>query len=83
VPAAPVPAAPVTPPAPALPRLVAIAATNSDAGVTRSAVLTVGDDVQILKVGDTVLKLVIKSIGTDVVELTEPATGRTFRLSLQ
>jgi len=81
--AAPVPAAPVTPPAPALPRLVAIAATNSDAGVTRSAVLTVGDDVQILKVGDMVLKLVIKSIGTDVVELTEPATGRTFRLSLQ
>lgn len=77
------PVAPVAAPEPALPRLVAIAATTSDAGVIRTAVLTVGEDVQILKVGDTVSKLEIRSIGTDIVELADPITGRTFRLSLQ
>jgi hypothetical protein len=73
----------VMPPAPVLPKLVAIAAMTSDAGVIRTAVLTVGDDVQILKAGDAVLKFVIKSIGTDIVELVDPTTGSTFRLSLQ
>ena len=84
-PAETMPAAPVVAPVPAplLPRLVAIAATTTDAGVVRTAVLTVGDDVQVMHVGDTVSRLVIQRIGADVVELADPATGRTFRLSLQ
>jgi len=77
------PAPVVRPPAPVLPKLVAIAATTGDAGVIRTAILTVGDDVQILKAGDTVLKFVIKSIGADIVELVDSSTGSTFRLSLQ
>jgi hypothetical protein len=88
-PSRPKPAAPVAsavelfvPPPPVLPRLVAIAATAGEGGVVRTAVLTVGDDVQILKSGDSVLKFVIKSIGADVVELVDSATGATFRLLL-
>jgi len=75
------PIEPAAPPAPVLPRLVGIATSTVDQ--IRTAILTVGEDVQMLKIGDTVSKLVIRGIGTDVVDLEDPITGRWFRLSLQ
>ena len=76
------PIEPAAPPAPMLPQLVAIAATTIDREVIHTAVLMVGDDIQMLKVGDTISRLVIRGIGTDVVDLEDPITGRWFRLSL-
>jgi outer membrane murein-binding lipoprotein Lpp len=75
------PAAPVVA-APALPRLVAIVSDTTDAGSIRSAVLSVGEDVQIVKMGDSVSKLVVQNIGVDVIELADPVSGAIFRILL-
>lgn len=78
---APPPVAPA-PAAPALPRLVAIVSDTTDAGSIRTAVLSVGEDVQIVKTGDSVSKLVVQSIGSDAIELADPVSGATFRILL-
>jgi outer membrane murein-binding lipoprotein Lpp len=90
-PARPKPAAPVAPalvvpaepPAPVLPRLVAITSNVVDGATVRSAVLAVGDDVHVFKVGDVVSPFEIHSIALDVVELIDSSTGATFKISLQ
>ena len=70
-------------PAPALPHLVAIA-TNVIGGTSvRTAVLAAGDDVHVVKTGDTYGTFVVLAIGADGVELTDPAAGSTFKISLQ
>ena len=69
--------------APALPHLVAIASNTVEGGLVRTAVLAVGDDLQVLKAGDTIAKLVIRSVGADAVELADPVSGKTFRILLQ
>jgi len=73
---------PIAAPKPVLPKLVAIASTMIDGAPTRTAVLTTGDDIQIVKVGDTILMFVIRSIGVDAIEIADPFSGATFRLSL-
>ena len=70
-------------PAPALPRLIAIATNMTDGSPVRSAVLSAGDDVQVVKTGDTYGKFLVRTIGADAVELTDPAAGSTFKISLQ
>jgi hypothetical protein len=86
--------APVTPPAPAileapavikpaLPRLVAVMTTEVEGGPQRTAVLAVGDDVQMLRIGESIGKLTVRSIGEDTVELVDQSTGATFRISLR
>ena len=86
-PKAPMPAAPagIPPiiPAPVLPRLVAIISNATDAGPVRTAVLALGDDVQIVKSGDSISKLVVRSIGADGVDLVDPVSGALFKISLQ
>jgi outer membrane murein-binding lipoprotein Lpp len=82
----PAPAPPVAPApaaaAPALPRLVAIVSDTTDAGSIRTAVLSVGEDIQIVKTGDSLSKLVVQSIGVDAIELADPVSGATFRILL-
>jgi hypothetical protein len=46
-------------------------------------VLSVGDDVQVMKTGDKVGRLVVGAIGIDAVDVTDPASGRIFKISLQ
>jgi hypothetical protein len=82
---APPPAAPVepmTPPGPVLPKLLAIVATDVDGSVVRTAAFSVGDFVQVVKVGDTLGPYVVRSISADVAELTDAATGTTYKISL-
>ena len=69
--------------APVLPRLVAIVSNATDSGLLRSAVLASGDDVHIVKSGESIGKLVVRSIGVDAVELADPVSGVTFKISLQ
>jgi hypothetical protein len=91
-PAPPKPPTPAPPSRPAivvapaiapLPRLIAIVSNNTDAGPSQRAVVAAGDDVQILKIGDTVSKFVVRSIGVDMVELADSVSGATFKISLQ
>jgi hypothetical protein len=80
-----VPAA-ATPPAnsaPILPHLIAIATNAVDRTSVRSAVLAMGDDLQIVKAGDTYAKFLVRSIAADAVELSDPSTGEMFKLGLQ
>jgi hypothetical protein len=46
----------------------------------RTAVLALGDDIHIVKLGDTIASLVVRNIGSDEVELADPTSGRTFRI---
>jgi hypothetical protein len=84
-PAAPAPA-PVfsesTPAPPVLPRLIAIALTTTEGVAQRTAALALGDDLRIVKPGETMARFVVHSIGADVVELIDPLTGATYRVSL-
>jgi hypothetical protein len=70
-------------PAPTLPHLIAIASANDDAEAGRIAILGLGDAVETLKPGDRFSTFRLERIDLDSVELSEPATGRTFRISLQ
>jgi len=71
------------PPAPALPHLVAIVASDEDGGIVRSAVISENDDVRFLKPGDTTGNLVIRTIAADVVTLVDRTSGATFTLTLR
>ena len=85
-PRAAAPAAAVTverEPAPALPRLVAIATNVVGGALVRTAVLANGDDVVVVKAGESLGTFTVRTIGVDTVELADPATGRTFKISLQ
>jgi hypothetical protein len=77
------PLAPVEPPAPRLPLLVAIAANIADGVVTRTAVLADGDDVRLVKEGDQIGRFVVRSVGADAAELVDPTTSRTYRIVLK
>jgi hypothetical protein len=69
--------------APMLPRLIAIATgTPSDPGA-RVAILALGETVEPVKTGDRFLNFRLERIGADAVDLSDPATGRTFQISLQ
>jgi hypothetical protein len=82
-PAPVVEAADALPPPPVLPRLLAIVANTTDGGLLRTAVFSVGDEMQIVKPGDTIGKFVVRSIGTDVAEVVEISSGATFRIALR
>jgi hypothetical protein len=75
--------APPPAPAPVLPRLVAVMTTEVEGGTQRTAVVSVGDDVQMLRIGQSVGKFIVRSIGEDAVELVDQLTGATFRISLR
>jgi len=84
--APPAPAAPVepqTPPGPVLPKLLAIVANDVDGSVVRTAAFSVGDFVQVVKVGDAVGTFVVRSISADVAELADAATGTIYKISLR
>ena len=49
----------------------------------RTAVLASGDDLQLVKAGETYSKFLVRSISIDSLELTDPATGAAFKISLQ
>jgi hypothetical protein len=49
----------------------------------RTAVLGAGATVQVAKAGDTFASFVIKVIDAESVELANPSTGQSFRISLQ
>jgi hypothetical protein len=68
---------------PALPRLVAITSEKHGTDVLFSAVLSFGDDVLVVKPGGTISAFIVRSIGADGVELLDPISGATFRISLQ
>ena len=72
----------VVPPPPTLPKLVAIATNVVEGTLVRTAVLSLGDDIQIVKPGDAYANFSVHSVGIDVVEITD-ANGKTFKISLQ
>jgi hypothetical protein len=87
---APRPDAPaVTPPVavevpkPVLPQLIAITTSTEQGAAARTAVLAIGDNVQLVKPGDTFASFVVRSIGLDAVELVEPSTGHIATVSLR
>jgi len=84
-PPAPVAAAeaPVLPPAPALPKLLAIVSNNVDGGVSLQAVFSGDGDVKMLKAGDAIGPFLIRSITNENVELVEPVTGTVHHLTLR
>jgi len=77
------PAVPVEPPPPPLPRLLAIVLNTVDGAATHSGVFSNGDDVNILKAGDTIGRYVVRSVTSDGAELVERATSRVFRVALK
>jgi hypothetical protein len=68
---------------PLLPRLVAILADTTDGTLVRTAALAVGEGVEIVKPGDTVGPFVVRSIGSDALELADPLSGATFQISIR
>jgi hypothetical protein len=77
------PAAVVVTPPSALPRLVAILSDTVDGELVRRAALAIDGAVRIVGVGEMVGTLRIRAVTADAVELTDPATSATFRLSLR
>ena len=76
-------ASPAESPALVLPRLLEIVATDGAETVVRTAAFAVGDDVRVVKIGDTIGGLVVRDISALVVELADPATGLTHHLTLR
>jgi hypothetical protein len=74
---------PVEPVAPVLPRLVALMDDGAPGAPLWRAVMAIGDDVRIVKVGETVGGFSVKGVGADGVELVDPASQRSFRLHLK
>ena len=70
------------PPAPSLPKLLAIVDNTTDSGVIETAVFSIGDDLQVVKAGDAIGKFVVQKIGADAVELVD-TSGATFRIPLR
>jgi hypothetical protein len=77
-----IPVAPPPPPAPELPRLIAITSEKTDAGVEWRAAFSNGDQILLLKAGDTIGPFAIRSVSEGVVELADPA-GTIHKLVLQ
>ena len=75
--------APLAPPEPVLPVLVAIAASPSDGAVTRTAIFAEGEDVRLLKEGDTIGRFVVRTITATSADLFDPIANRTHRLDLK
>jgi len=72
-----------TPPAPVLPKLLAIVENTTDGGSVRTAVFSVGDGVQVVKAGDTIGTFTVRSIGADVADIVETSSGTVFHISLR
>jgi hypothetical protein len=70
-------------PAPPLPHVVAIATNTVDGAVVHTAVIGLDATVKMVRPGDTFLNFSIRSVAPDGVELVDPATDQTFRISLQ
>jgi len=83
--AAPAPAdpVPVATPEPILPRLVALMDDSRPGAPLWRAVIAIGDDVRIVKAGETVAGFSVKNVGADGVDLIDPASQRSFRLLLK
>jgi hypothetical protein len=79
--APPVVPPPVNPP-PVLPHLIAIVTNAADGNPIRTAVLASGDELQTVKAGEIYSSFLVRSISIDGLELTDPATGATFKISL-
>lgn len=77
------PPGPVEPAGPELPRLVAITAETIDGSVVRRAVLSAGDSVSVVKVGDKIGLFFVRSISLDAAELVDVASSLTYRISLK
>ena len=67
-------------PAPALPKLVAITSKDTPGGAVRTAAFSVGDNVLLVRPGDTVGTLVVRAIADGFVELVDPASGIAYRV---
>jgi hypothetical protein len=71
------------PPAPVLPRLIAILSDTVNGVVVRRAALAQDGAVRLAAVGDMVGALRLRAITPDGIELADPATSATFRISLR
>ena len=63
--------------------LVAIAANPSDGAVTRTAIFAEGEDVRLLKEGDTIGRFVVRTITATSADLFDPIANRTHRTRSQ
>jgi hypothetical protein len=73
----------VAAPAPVLPRLIAILSDTVNGVVVRRAALAQDGAVRLAAVGDMVGALRLRTITPDGIELADPATSATFRISLR
>jgi hypothetical protein len=80
----PVPAPPelVTPPAPELPRLIAVVERPSDGGLLRTAFLGLGEELRSFRPGERVGAFMVRSISVEAVELVDTASGAIYRILL-
>jgi len=76
---------PSDPPAPemALPRLVAILDESEPGKPSWRAVLAIGDDVRVMRAGELVGGLEVRSVTSDGAVLFDPVSSRTFRVTLK
>jgi hypothetical protein len=83
---APVEAPAIVPPlepAPPLPVLIAITSNTIDGTLTRTAVFAEGEEVRIVKEGDTVGRFLVQTVSADAAELLDKMTSRTHRVTLK
>jgi len=73
---------PAQPRAPELPRLIAIASEKTDAGVEWRAAISNGDQIILLKAGDTIGPFVVRSVSETTLELADPS-GAIHKIVLQ
>jgi hypothetical protein len=77
----PVPSNSPPPAVPELPRLIAIR-SEGGGSASRSAVLAVADDLHFATVGDAVGGLTVRTVDSRAIELVDPVSGTSYRLSL-
>ena len=75
-------APPPQPRAPELPRLIAITSEKTDGGVEWRAAFSNGDQILLMKAGETIGPFVIRSVSDGAVELVDPS-GAIHKLVLQ
>jgi hypothetical protein len=79
---APAPA-PIASSVPSLPRLIAIMVDHRDGAVVRRAVLSNGEGVTVVAVGDAVGAFIVQQIADDGIDLEQKSTSATFHVSLR
>jgi len=75
-------APPAPPPPPALPKLIGITSEKTDTAVEWKAAISNGDQIILVKAGDTIGPFVVRSVSESTLELVDPS-GAIHKVVLQ